>query len=341
MSKAIFQKVARDYGIVFPGAMDMLPKGVAHDINLAMDAQPNLVTVSSAGIPYFLSNYIDPEFINVMVTPMNAVKIFGETKKGDWTTMTTMFPIAESTGEVSSYGDYSNNGSVNSNTNYVNRQSYQYQTVTQWGERELEMAGLGKIDKAAQLNVASALALAKFANKSYFFGIAHLENYGLLNDPSLPAALTPATKTAGGTTWAVATAAEIYTDIQAMYAQAQVQLKGLVTRESPFVLAMAPEIEAQLTKTNTFNVNVIDQIKKNFPNARIETAVEYDTTGGELVQMIFDDVEGQDTGYCAFGDKMRAHPVVVDLSSFKQKKSASTWGAIVRLPLAIVQMLGV
>jgi hypothetical protein len=38
---------------------------------------------------------------------------------------------------------------------------------------------------------------------------------------------------------------------------------------------------------------------------------------------------------------MRAHPVKVELSSFQQKKSAGTWGAIIRQPIAIAQLLGV
>ncbi len=43
------------------------------------------------------------------------------------------------------------------------------------------------------------------------------------------------------------------------------------------VLGMSPEMEVNLTKTNQYNVNVTDQLKKNFPNMRIETAVEYST----------------------------------------------------------------
>ena len=205
------------FGIVAPMAMDYLNKEISYDINVAMDAQPTLVSTSNAGIPAFLANFIDPEFVRVLVTPNKAAQIAGEVKKGDWTTLTAMFPLVESTGETSSYGDYSNNGSANSNENWVNRQSYQFQTITRWGERELEMAGLGRIDKAANLNIASALTLDKFMNKSYFFGISGLANYGLLNDPSLIAPITPATKAAGGTTWATATAVEIYEDVRALF----------------------------------------------------------------------------------------------------------------------------
>lgn len=340
--QAVFQTAARDYGVVFPGAMDFLPENVRHDFNLAMDAQPSLVTVSNAGIPAFLTNFIDPDFIRVLVTPMKAAQIIGENKKGDWTTLTAQFPVVESTGEVSSYGDYSNNGSVGSNVNWVPRQSYHFQTVTQWGERELAMAGAGRIDHAANLNIASALAMNKFMNKSYFFGISGLDNYGLLNDPSLPTAISPnATGTGSGTLWSTKDGAAIYGDIVSLYSQLQTQLKGLVDRDAPMVLTMSPTAEVNLTKTNQYNVNVTDQIKKNFPNMRIESAVEYSTGSGELVQLIVESIDGEKTAYASFTEKMRAHPVKVELSSFQQKKSAGTWGAIIRRPIAIAQMLGV
>jgi hypothetical protein len=293
-------------------------------------------------VPAFLTNFIDPEFIRILVTPMKAAEIIGETKKGDWTTLTAQFPVVESTGEVSSYGDFSNNGSVNANVNWVPRQSYHFQTVTQWGERELEMAGVGKIDHAANLNIASALAMSKFLNKSYFYGIANLQNYGLLNDPSLTTPITPlATGSSSGTLWSTKDANGVYGDIVALYGQLQAQLKGLVERDSPLVLAMSPTAEVNLTKTNQYNVNVMDLIKKNFPNLRVETAVEYTTQSGDLVQLMVESIDGQKTAYASFTEKMRAHPVVVDLSSFKQKKSGGTWGSIIRRPIAIAQMLGV
>ena len=91
--------------------------------------------------------------------------------------------------------------------------------MTQWGERELERAGLARIDWANRVNIASALTLNKYQNKTYFFGVSGLQNYGLLNDPSLSAAISPTTKTAGGTSWANATAQEINADVQKLYKQ--------------------------------------------------------------------------------------------------------------------------
>ena len=341
-----FAALERLKGIFLPEAVDYIKAGIAMDMRMAMDAQPALITVSNAGIPAYLTNYIDPKLIEVLVAPNKAAEIFGEVKKGDWTTLTITFPMIEHTGEVSSYGDWNNNGSTGANANFPQRQSYHYQTMTQWGERELEMAALAKIDWASRLNIASAMVLDKFQNQSYFFGIAGLQNYGLLNDPLLSAALTPGVKAVNTPKWVnagivTATANEIYTDIQSLYLELVSQGNGLIDQYTAVTLAMSPTSETALTATNSFNVNVNDLLKKNFPNITIKTAPQYATTAGQLVQMIATSIEGQDTGYMAFTEKMRAHAVVKDTSAFKQKKSQGTWGAIIFQPFAIAQMIGV
>jgi len=340
--------IERLAGIHFVGQpnMDFLKTDDAGRI-LAMDAQPSLVTVSNSGIPSFLSTFVDPKIIEILVAPMKAAEIVGEeTKKGDWTTETAMFPVVESTGETSSYGDYAESGQAGANTNFPQRQSYHYQVITQWGERELEKAALAKIDWASRVNIASVLTLNKFQNRSYFFGVAGLQNYGLLNDPSLPASITPAIKSAGGTGWFAngrpnATALEVIADIQSLYAQLQTQANGLVELDSKMTLAMSPVSEVALTFTTEFNVNVSDILKKNFPNMTVKTAPEYATASGQLVQLIADEVEGQRTATTAFTEKLRAHPIKVELSSFKQKKSQGTWGTVIFRPIFIASLLGV
>lgn len=340
----------RMLGVHFMGQpdMDLLRRDEATKQILALDAQPSLVTVSNAGIPQWLANFLDPAIIEILVAPMKAAEIVGqETKKGDWTTLTTTFITVEATGETSSYGDYNENGRAGVNTNYPERQSYHYQVITQWGERELEMAGLGKVDWASQVNKASVLTLNKFQNASYFFGVAGLQNYGLLNDPNLLPAISPAIKAAGGTAWINpdgspnATALEVLADIQSMYYNAQKQAKGLITLDTKFTLAMSPLSEVAMTFTNEFKVNVADLLKKNYPNLTVKTAPEYSTAAGELVQLIADEVEGQRTATTAFTEKLRAHPMKLDLSSFKQKKSQGTWGTVIFRPIFITSMIGV
>lgn len=309
----------------------------------ACDAQPSIITTSNAGIPAFLSTYIDPKLIEVLVAPMKAAEIVGdEGKKGDWTTKTAMFPVVESTGQTTAYGDYSESGNAGANVNFPQRQSFHYQVVTSWGEQELATAGLAKVDWANRLNIASVLTLNKYQNKTYFFGVSGLQNYGLLNDPALSAAITPTTKTAGGTGWANATANEVLNDIAKLFQKAQTQANGLIDRETPMTLAMSPLSDATgLTKVSDFNVSVADRIKKLYPNMTVKTAPEYTTGSGELVQLIVDELEGQRTASCAFTEKLRAHPIVIQLSSFKQKKSQGTWGTVIFRPFLISQMLGV
>lgn len=342
----MLQLLAQERGIIFPEAHSFFPEN-----RMAMDAQPALVTISNSGVPAYLANYMDPDLIKVLVTPNKAAEILGEAKKGDWVTYTATFPVIENTGEVSSYGDYSENGSVGANANFPQRQSYHYQTITQWGEKQLETYSLAKIDYAARLNIASAMVLDKFQNNTYFFGVAGLQNYGLLNDPNLSAPIAPGAKAYNSNAsgpWitngqVTATSQEIYNDIQALYLELVSQSGGLVEMDSKLVLAMSPNSSVALTATNaTFATNVYDMLKKNFPNIRFETATQYaNTTAGNLVQLIAPEVEGQETGFCAFTEKMRAHAIIRNTSSFLQKKSQGSWGAVIRMPFAIAQLVGV
>jgi hypothetical protein len=343
------ESVSQKWGINFMGVDAQLQQTEKErGGRLAMDAQPALVTISNSGIPAFLSTYIDPKVIEVLVAPMKATEIVGEeTKKGDWTMETAMFPIVESTGMVSSYGDYSETGVAGANVNWVQRQSYTYQVITQWGERELDKMGLARIDWANRQRIASVLTLNKFQNKSYFLGVAGLANYGLLNDPSLSAPIAPI---AAGTlvTWAQKAtdpngAVWVYNDIKALYGQLVAQANGLVELDmaSPMTLAMSPESQVYLTLTSSFNVNVQDMLKKNFPKMKIETAPEYQTASGNLVQLIADEMQGQRTATTAFTEKLRAHPIKIELSSFKQKQSQGTFGTIIYRPFLVCGLLGV
>jgi hypothetical protein len=342
-------------GIILPDVVGYAADEAKHDYTLAMDAMPAISTASNSAVPWGLTNYIDPEVIRFAFAPVKAAKILDEQKKGTWLDDTIMFHVVEHTGEVSSYGDFNTNGRSGVNTNWPQRQSYHFQIMKEYGEREIERAGLSRLNWVGEIDMAAADNLARFSNYTYFFGVAGLQNYGLLNDPNLPASLTPATKAHGGVTWMngnaiIATANEIYNDIVAMFSQLVSQTGGLVEQEDSLVLAMSPASAVALTATNSFNVNVSDLLKKNYPNIRIETAVQYGVVsssnphgiaGGNLVQMHAEKVDGQNTGFLAYTEKMRAHKIVPDVSSFKQKVTSGTWGAIIAQPNAFASMLGV
>lgn len=326
------------------------------NINLAMDAQPTLISTTNAGVPAYLTTVVDPNLLRILTAKNKAAKIIGEERKGSWTDQQIMFPVSEQTGEVSAYGDYANNGRAGVNLNFPQRQSFMYQVITSYGDLEADRAGLAKISWAAEIKEAAVNILNKYQNLTYFLGVAGLQNYGLLNDPSLSASLTPATKAATGTTWITAggainaTANEVYADIEALITKLITQSSGNIELDTPIKLGMSPKSSMALTITNSFGLTPKDMLAKAFPNVTIETAIQYGVqstsnpqgnAGGELLQAIAQSVEGQDTGYCAYNEKLRTFPLVRSLSSYQQKLMQGTWGAVIRQPFAFASMLGI
>jgi uncharacterized protein involved in cysteine biosynthesis len=113
---------------------------------------------------------------------------------------------------------------------------------------------------------------------------------------------------------------------------------------------MSPNCSIALGFVNNFGLVARRMLADEFANLRIETAVQYGmasptnpqgVVAGNYVQMFAEDVEGQDTGYCSFNEKMRGHPIIRAMSSFKQKLTGGSWGAIIRMPVAFVSMIGV
>jgi hypothetical protein len=339
-------------------AMDGYYPRIGHNGGPAMDAAPPhvLITDPNSAVPAMLTTTIDPDVFRVLFAPNRAAEALGgEVKRGTWLDDVIFFPVVEATGEVSSYGDYNENGNAGVNVNWPARQSYLFQVIKEYGEREVERGGLARINWVSEIDRAAALTIAKFLNMSYLFGIQGLQNYGIANDPNLSPALTPGTKAAGGVEWILgghlnATANEIYADFQAMFYQAVIQTGGLVETTTDMRLLMSPGASVAWTATNSFGVNVGDLIEKNFPNVEMVTIPQYaaqsavmpqGVDSGEWVQLIALETEGQRTAFCAFSEKMRAHPVIRARSAFSQKVSAGTWGTVVRFPAAVVAMVGV
>lgn len=329
--KLNFHALANDAGIVYQTGFQ--PRELDNVARATVANDADLITAPNAGILAMFTTYVDPRVIEIAVEPMKAAQIFGETKKGTWVDDNLQFPIAESTGEVSSYDDFGTNGMSGANVNWENRQPYHYQTIVEVGEREVERAGAAKLDWVARKQIAAALVLNKFQNKSYFNGVSGLANYGLLNDPSLSASLP-------GSDWDPLTADQVFASVQgALYGRLIGQTKGLVDRDARMILLLSPQNEVNLLKTNQYNVNVVDQLKKNFPNMRVETAPEMSTAAGELVYLIVEEYEGVRTIEPTFTEKMRVHPMVLGLSSWQQKRSQGTVGAIIYRPLMVASLI--
>lgn len=331
-----FIQVANEHGIHFD-------RGVSR---LAMDADPQPQLAANGGIPAIVSTFIDPTIVQTLFTPNRAVQILGrEEKKGAWAQDTFMIQRIEETGDTVAYDDYSNQGAVQVTSAWENRDVYRYQTMVTYGELEQERYGLAMLPYAAKKQQAAVNILNQDQNKFYFYGVAGLRNYGLLNDPELPAPISPLSVD-GNVLWSAKAVVDIYNDILALYGDLVARTNGIVgdgiDMASPLVLAMSPQISVYFKKSNEIFGNSVEKmVKDTFPNIRIEVAPQYNTSSGELIQMFVESAQGQEVGFMAYSEKLRSHPLVTDVSSYKQKYSGTTYGAVITQPFLFAQMLGV
>lgn len=341
MEAAIFQMLAKEHGITFDEAIaeqHFLLPGMAMDAPNGLPPQSLLNTSGNTGVPWYLTNWMDPRTIKTLVTPMMAAVIAGEVGKGTWVSRTASFKVSEATGEASVYNDYGMSGSSDVNYDFPYRQNLLVQSFLQYGDREVATAAEAKIDLPGDKQASNALALSKALNYIYNYGVAGLQNYGLLNDPTLPPPITP---TFSWLTSASATANTIYQDFVRLWTQLQIQAPGLVRRETPMVCALSPENSAALVEITQYNTNSVEMLlKQNFKNLRIETAPEYNTASGQLVQLIAENVEGDPTMECAFSTKMHSHTPVRAVSSYMAKRTCGGYGTYIYRPFLVAQMLG-
>ncbi len=329
---------ARRYGFVFPHARMWATS--ENRARIAQDAA--LITTPNTTVPAELLAYIDPMVIEILTAPRRAREIFGEEKKGDWTTPYMKWRVDEMTGKTEPYSDYANGTTSGVNSEWQTRVQYVFQTSITYGDFEVDMSSTAKVNLAASKQRAAANVIDIDQNRFYLLGVAGKEIYGILNDPNLPAAITAgATGTGSSTKWADKTTVQIYNDVLALFAQLSEQSSGLIDKDTPLKLCLSPELSVRLGAATDFNVSVLDMLKRYFSRIDIVTVPElHSMTAGETMFLIAPEVNGQRSGTLAFGEKMRAGRVVPDLSSFRQKFVGTTYGGIVLMPFAFAQMTG-
>ena len=173
------------------------------------------------------------------------------------------------------------------------------------------------------------------ANKFYLLGVAGKNIYGILNDPNLPNATSVSA-------WAAKTTANIYADIlNSLFAPLASRSGGHITNASPLKMLVSPEMNVLLGKATDFNVSVLDMLHKYFTSLEIVVIPElHSQLSGETIFMVCPEVNGTPTGQLAFGDKMRMGRVIPEMSSFRQKVVATTYGGLVYQPFAFSSITG-
>lgn len=329
MRKPTFQEMAHA-GFHFHGARAWIDGNVPA---LAQDAA--LVTTPNTTVPVEFTAYIDPLVVEILTGVRNARAVFEEVKKGDWTTSYEKWRADEIVGTTQPYSDYQNGTTSDVNSNWIAREQYVFQTVIKYGDREVDMAAQAKIELAASKQRAAATIIDIDANKFYLLGVQGKAIYGILNDPNLPNATSV-------TAWASKTTANIYADIlNSLFGPLASRSGGHVTNASPLKLLVSPEMNVLLGKATDYNVSVLDMLNKYFSNLEIVVLPElHSQLSGETIFMVAPEVNGTPTGQLAFGDKMRMGRVIPEMSSFRQKVVATTYGGLVYQPFAFSSITG-
>lgn len=333
--------VMKQYGIVFDTGAPI--RGIlANDSidQLANDAA--MVTAANSGVPVEFTSYIDPMVIPILTATRGAREIFGEAKKGDWTTSYARFQTSEITGEVEAYTDYGQGGASDVNPTFPVRTQYIYQTNIRYGDREVDVASRARLQLAADKQRAAATVIDIASNKFALYGVAGLEIYGLLNDPNLPAAAAPLPNADHKTLWAEKSTKEIYEDVLYLFGKMADRGAGHIDANTELVLATSPATQVQLGKATDFNISARQMLETYFPRIRFVALPELATaTGGTSILLVAPTIEGLPTAQIGFSEKFRAMRLIPESSSFHQKFVGSSYGTIIYRPFAIGKMTGV
>lgn len=333
--------VMKQYGIVFDTGAPI--RGIlANDSidQLANDAA--MVTAANSGVPVEFTSYIDPMVIPILTATRGAREIFGEAKKGDWTTSYARFQTSEITGEVEAYTDYGQGGASDVNPTFPVRTQYIYQTNIRYGDREVDVASRARLQLAADKQRAAATVIDIASNKFALYGVAGLEIYGLLNDPNLPASVTPLPNPDSKTLWDEKSTKEIYEDVLYLFGKMADRGAGHIDANTELVLATSPATQVQLGKATDFNISARQMLETYFPKIRFAALPELATaTSGTSILLVAPTIEGLPTAQIGFSEKFRAMRLIPESSSFHQKFIGSSYGTIIYRPFAIGTMTGV
>lgn len=333
--------VMKQYGIIFDTGSPI--RGIlANDSidQLANDAA--MVTAANSGVPVEFTSYIDPMVIPILTATRGAREIFGEAKKGDWTTSYARFQTSEITGEVEAYTDYGQGGASDVNPTFPVRTQYIYQTNIRYGDREVDVASRARLQLAADKQRAAATVIDIASNKFALYGVAGLEIYGLLNDPNLPAAVSPLPNADSKTLWAEKSTKEIYEDVLYLFGKMADRGAGHIDANTELVLATSPATQVQLGKATDFNISARQMLETYFPRIRFAALPELATaTSGTSILLVAPTIEGLPTAQIGFSEKFRAMRLIPESSSFHQKFVGSSYGTIIYRPFAIGTMTGV
>lgn len=334
-----FPHTVDENGVIHLKSNAEIARALANDA--AMATQPNI------GAPAMLYTYLDPRVIETIYGVVAATKFFPKTKYGAWEDEFAQFPVEEITGEVGPYNDFGNGPTADVNYDFPVRQNFRYQVAIKYGDLETEKAARAKIPLASRKQLAAANIMGRAENKFLLYGVAGLNVRGMLNDPDLPTSISPIS-VSGKSTWADKVAAHpdqaaniIFNDVNKLWAELTTNNGGHLDVNSRIIVGISNKMISYLTIPNSFGKTAKAMLQENYSGMEFVQLPELSTAAGEMLYMVVPEIFGDETGFAAYNEAFNLGRLVMDMSAYRQKASAGTWGTIIRRPTAVATMTGI
>lgn len=336
------QQVMTENGIV--STMD------SNDVGPWAASQSALSTPSIAAQIQFLQTWL-PGFVQFATAARNIDKLIGMQTVGAWEDEEVVQRTLEPIGNAMPYLDHTNVPLASWNVNFERRTVVRFELGLLVGTLEEMRSARMRLATAAEKRKAVQLALEIQRNRIGFYGYNNGNNrtYGLLNDPQLPAYQTVANGAGGSPLWSSKTFLEITKDLRLALSQLRTNSKDVIDPKStPITLAIATSRVDLLTITSDFGISVLDWLRTNYPNVRIESAPELDdANGGAAVFYMYadkvDDGSTDDSAVIAqiVPAKFMALGVEKRSKSYVEDFANATAGTLVKRPYAVVRLTGI
>lgn len=322
----------------------------SNDVGPSSPALSGLTTPSIAAQIQFLQTWL-PGFVAMATAARNIDKLIGMQTVGAWEDEEVIQGALEPIGNAVPYLDHTNVPLASWNVNFERRTVVRFELGLLVGTLEEMRSARMRLATAAEKRKAVQLALEIQRNRVGFYGYNDGENrtYGFLNDPQLPAYQTVPAGAGGDTEWDGKTFLEMTKDLRTALSQLRTNSKDVIDPKStPITLAVATSKVDLLTTTSDFGISVLDWLRTNYSNVRIESAPELDdANGGESVFYMYadrlDDGSTDDGSVIAqiVPAKFMALGVEKRSKSYVEDFANATAGAMCKRPYAVVRFSGI
>lgn len=322
----------------------------SNDVGVAPAPLSPMTTPSIAAQIQFLQAWL-PGFVLVVSGARKIDVLLGMQTVGAWEDEEIVQGVLEPLGTAQPYMDHSNVPLASWNANFERRTIVRFELGFEVGMLEDARSARMRLSTAAEKRKAVGLALEIQRNRVGFYGYNNGDNrtYGLLNDPALPAYVAVPAGGGGGGAWATKDFLEIVRDLRLALSALRTNSKDVIDPKStPITLAIATSRVDLLTTTSQYGNSVLDWLRTNYPNVRVESAPELDDANGgaAVFYMYADRVDDGATDDSA----TIAHIVpakFVTLGVEKKSKSYiedftnATAGVMTKRPYAVVRYTGI